>query len=52
MAIVNILVLALYFFMYIKSWNKVYNQMLMENLKYIHIGRARGVFKDDVIFLT
>ena len=37
---------------YIIYWNKVCNQIRTETLTLIHIGRAREVFHDNVIFFT
>ena len=42
----------LYTSVLIKDWGKVYEQIRMETLTLIHIGRAREVFHDKVIFFT
>ena len=52
MTIVNILSPVIYLCISLNIGNKLYNQMHMETLVYIHIGRTREVFYDDVIFFT
>ena len=37
---------------YIKAWNKVYNQIHMQTLTLIRIGRACEVFHNNLIFFT
>ena len=49
---VNILSPVIYCCIVLKLGNKVDNQIHMETLTLIHIGRAREVFQDVIIFFA